>query len=268
MSVENECEYLELLNEIYVGGVDKSDRTGVGTRSLFAEKMTFDLSQGIPILTTKRIHFKSVVVELLWFLRGDQDITYLKQNGVTIWDDWSDENGYVGPMYGFQWRNWNSNSAEPIDQINELIKEIKKNPNSRRQIVTAWNPTDIRHQALPCCHILFQTNVTDGHLNMQVYQRSADMFLGVPFNIASYSMLLVMLAQQTNLIPGHLTWVGGDVHIYSNHFEQVREQLSREPFEPPKITIHKADSIFEYQLSDFVIEDYKHHPAIKGPVAV
>lgn len=260
--------YEDLLREVLEHGTPKSDRTGTGTRSLFGRQIRFDLAHGFPLITTKRVHFKSVAVELLWFLRGESNIGYLKEHGVSIWDEWADENGELGPVYGVQWRSWPTPSGEHIDQIQLVIDQIKNNPDSRRIIVSAWNPADIPEMALAPCHAFFQFYVADGKLSCQLYQRSADMFLGVPFNIASYALLTHMIAAQTGLEVGEFVWTGGDCHIYDNHIEQVTEQLSRDAYPAPTLTLIQRDSIFDYEFEDFIIEDYNHHPAIKAPVAV
>lgn len=260
--------YEDLLREVLEHGTPKSDRTGTGTRSLFGRQIRFDLADGFPLITTKRVHFKSVAVELLWFLRGESNIGYLKEHGVSIWDEWADENGELGPVYGVQWRSWPTPSGEHIDQIQLVIDQIKNNPDSRRIIVSAWNPADIPEMALAPCHAFFQFYVADGKLSCQLYQRSADMFLGVPFNIASYALLTHMIAAQTGLEVGEFVWTGGDCHIYDNHIEQVTEQLSRDAYPAPTLTLKQRDSIFDYEFEDFIIEDYNHHPAIKAPVAV
>ncbi|MCC9176377.1 thymidylate synthase [Arthrobacter sp. zg-Y750] len=250
-------------------GTQKSDRTGTGTRSVFGRQMRFDLSESFPLITTKRVHFKSVALELLWFLRGDSNVRWLQERGVSIWDEWADDDGELGPVYGVQWRSWPTPDGGHIDQIAKLVEGIRKNPDSRRHIVTAWNPAEVENMALPPCHALFQFYVADGKLSCQLYQRSADTFLGVPFNIASYALLTMMVAQQTGLEPGEFVWSGGDVHIYDNHVEQVREQLSREPFPYPKLHIRRTpESIFDYTLEDFEVRDYQHHPGIKAPIAV
>ena len=261
--------YEDLLRDVLAHGAVKTDRTGTGTRSVFGRQLRFDLSQGFPLVTTKRVHLKSIVYELLWFLRGESNVAWLQENGVTIWDEWADAEGELGPVYGVQWRSWPTPSGETIDQIAGVIDEIRRNPDSRRLIVSAWNPADIPDMALAPCHALFQFYVADGRLSCQLYQRSADLFLGVPFNIASYALLTHMVAQQTGLEVGDFVWTGGDCHIYDNHLEQVRTQLEREPFPPPTLRITRVpDSIFEYRYEDFAIEDYQHHPAIRGAVAV
>lgn len=260
--------YEDLLREVYEHGAPKSDRTGTGTRSLFGRQIRYDLSESFPLITTKRVHFKSVAVELLWFLRGEGNIDFLKQHDVTIWDEWADENGDLGPVYGVQWRSWPAPDGEHIDQIASVIEQLRSNPDSRRIIVSAWNVSELDEMALAPCHAFFQFYVADGRLSCQLYQRSADMFLGVPFNIASYALLTLMVAQQTGLEPGEFVWTGGDCHVYDNHVEQVERQLARDPYPYPRIEIRKADSIFDYTLDDFEVVDYRHHPGIKAPVAV
>ncbi len=260
--------YEDLLREVYEHGTPKSDRTGTGTRSLFGRQIRYDLSESFPLITTKRVHFKSVAVELLWFLRGEGNIDFLKQHDVTIWDEWADENGDLGPVYGVQWRSWPAPNGEHIDQIASVIEQLRSNPDSRRIIVSAWNVAELDEMALAPCHAFFQFYVADGRLSCQLYQRSADMFLGVPFNIASYALLTLMIAQQTGLEPGEFVWTGGDCHIYDNHVEQVERQLARDPYPYPRIEIRKADSIFDYTLDDFEVIGYEHHPGIKAPVAV
>nr|WP_269439674.1 thymidylate synthase [Arthrobacter sp. zg-Y40] len=258
-----------MLRDVMANGTQKSDRTGTGTRSVFGRQMRFDLSESFPLITTKRVHFKSVALELLWFLRGDSNVRWLQERGVSIWDEWADDDGELGPVYGVQWRSWPTPDGGHIDQIAKLVEGIRKNPDSRRHIVTAWNPAEVENMALPPCHALFQFYVADGKLSCQLYQRSADTFLGVPFNIASYALLTMMVAQQTGLEPGEFVWSGGDVHIYDNHVEQVREQLGREPFPYPKLHIRRTpESIFDYTLEDFEVRDYQHHPGIKAPIAV
>lgn len=262
-------QYEQMMRFVFENGVHKSDRTGTGTRSHFGYQMRFDLQQGFPLVTTKKIHLRSVIYELLWFLRGDSNVRWLQENGVTIWDEWADEQGELGPVYGVQWRSWPTPDGGSIDQIAQLMEQIKNNPDSRRHIVAAWNVANIDEMKLPPCHCLFQFYVADGKLSCQLYQRSADIFLGVPFNIASYSLLTHMIAQQCDLEVGEFIWTGGDTHIYSNHFEQVREQLSRQPYPYPTLKIlRKPESIFDYQFEDFEFENYQHHPLIKAPVAV
>ncbi|KIP53691.1 thymidylate synthase [Leucobacter komagatae] len=260
--------YEDLLREVLEHGTPKSDRTGTGTRSLFGKQLRFDLAESFPLITTKRVHFKSVAIELLWFLRGESNVSFLRDNGVTIWDEWADEAGDLGPVYGVQWRSWPTPEGEHIDQIADVIEQIRTNPDSRRLIVSAWNVADIPDMALAPCHAFFQFYVADGKLSCQLYQRSADMFLGVPFNIASYALLTLMIAKQTGLEPGEFVWTGGDCHIYDNHVEQVTKQLSREPFPYPKMQIAERSSIFDYEFEDFELVDYVHHPGIKAPVAV
>ncbi|UNK47547.1 thymidylate synthase [Arthrobacter sulfonylureivorans] len=250
-------------------GTAKSDRTGTGTRSVFGRQIRYDLAQGFPLITTKRVHFKSVALELLWFLRGDSNAKWLQERGVKIWNEWADADGELGPVYGVQWRSWPTPDGGHIDQIANLVEDLKNNPDSRRHIVSAWNVAEIKNMALPPCHAFFQFYVADGKLSCQLYQRSADMFLGVPFNIASYALLTLMLAQQVGLEPGEFIWTGGDVHVYDDHVDQVREQLSREPYPYPTLNIlRKPESIFDYSLEDFDVANYQHHPAIKAPVAV
>ena len=262
-------QYETLLEHCYKTGVDKSDRTGVGTRSVFGYQMRFNLAEGFPLVTTKKLHIRSIVHELLWFLSGSSNIKYLHDNGVSIWDEWADENGDLGPVYGVQWRSWPAPDGRKIDQISNLIEGIKRNPDSRRHLVVAWNPAEVDKMALPPCHCLFQFYVANGKLSCQVYQRSCDIFLGVPFNIASYSLLTHMVAQQCDLEVGDFVWTGGDCHIYKNHFEQVELQLSRTPRAYPKLVINrKPSSIFDYNFEDFVIEGYDPWPHIKAPIAV
>lgn len=260
--------YEDLLRDVFDNGTHKDDRTGTGTRSVFGRQIRFDLSEGFPLITTKRVHLKSIVGELLWFLRGESNISWLTENGISIWDEWADERGELGPVYGVQWRSWPTPSGEHIDQISQLIEQIRSTPDSRRLIVSAWNVADIPNMALAPCHAFFQFYVADGKLSCQLYQRSADMFLGVPFNIASYALLTHMIAQQVGLEVGDFIWTGGDCHIYDNHVEQVTEQLSREPFPFPRLELRRADSIFDYSIDDVVVVDYQHHPGIKAPVAV
>ncbi len=261
--------YEDLLRDTFEHGVHKTDRTGTGTRSVFGRQIRFDLAEGFPLITTKRVHFKSIAIELLWFLRGESNVAFLRDNGVTIWDEWADAAGELGPVYGVQWRSWPTPSGGHIDQISEVIEQIRINPDSRRLIVSAWNPADIPSMALAPCHALFQFYVADGMLSCQLYQRSADMFLGVPFNIASYALLTHLIAEQTGLDVGDFIWTGGDTHIYDNHVEQVTEQLSREPYPLPTLRIsRRPDSIFDYTFDDFELLDYQHHPAIRGAVAV
>lgn len=262
-------QYETLLKDVFDNGVHKSDRTGTGTRSVFGRQIRFNLADGFPLVTTKKLHTRSIIHELLWFLSGSTNIGYLKANGVSIWDEWADENGDLGPVYGHQWRSWAAADGRTIDQIANLVETIKKNPDSRRMIVTAWNPGEIDRMALPPCHCLWQVYVADGKLSCQLYQRSCDLFLGVPFNLASYSLLTHMLAQQCDLEVGDFVWTGGDCHIYDNHVEQTKLQLSREPRPYPKLVIKRRPaSIFEYVYDDFAFEGYDPWPAIKAPVAV
>ena len=261
--------YLDLMQDILNSGTAKTDRTGTGTKSVFGRQLRFDLSKGFPLVTTKRLHLKSIIYELLWFLNGDTNIKYLNDHGVTIWDEWAGEDGELGPVYGSQWRSWPAPDGRHIDQITNVLEQIKKKPDSRRHIVTAWNPADVDKMALPPCHALFQFYVSDGRLSCQLYQRSADYFLGVPFNIASYALLTHMVAQQCDLEPGDFVWTGGDVHIYLNHLDQVNLQLSRNPFELPSLQIkRKPSSLFDYQFEDFEIVNYQYHAGIKAPIAV
>ncbi|GAA2174621.1 thymidylate synthase [Agrococcus versicolor] len=261
--------YETLLADVLANGVAKGDRTGTGTRSVFGRQLRYDLSEGFPLVTTKRVHFRSIALELLWFLRGDSNVRWLQERGVTIWDEWADADGDLGPVYGVQWRSWPTPSGESIDQLSQLVEQIRSNPDSRRLIVSAWNPADIPDMALAPCHAFFQVFVADGRLSLQIYQRSADMFLGVPFNIASYALLTHMLAQQTGLEVGDLVWTGGDCHIYDNHVEQVERQLSREPFALPTLRLlRRPDDILDYELDDIEVVGYEHHPGIKAPVAV
>jgi thymidylate synthase len=262
-------QYLDMLSHIMENGNDRDDRTGTGTRGVFGYQIRFDLSKGFPILTTKKLHLKSIIHELLWFLQGSSNIKYLKENGVKIWDEWADENGELGPVYGVQWRSWPTPDGRHIDQISEVIKTIKNNPNSRRIIVSAWNVADIPNMKLPPCHCLFQFYVADGKLSCQLYQRSCDTFLGVPFNIASYALLTMMVAQVCGLEPGDFVHTFGDLHIYNNHFEQVKEQLSREPRALPKMKINpEVKDIFNFKYEDFNLEGYDPHPSIKAPISV
>jgi len=261
--------YLDLLQDILDNGADKTDRTGTGTRSLFGYQLRYDLSKGFPLVTTKKIHLKSIIYELLWFLRGETNIGYLKDNGVSIWDEWADENGDLGPVYGSQWRSWRGADGKIIDQISEVIAEIKKNPDSRRLVVSSWNVSEIPNMALAPCHAMFQFYVANGRLSLQLYQRSADVFLGVPFNIASYSLLLMMVARDTGLEVGDFVHSFGDVHIYNNHFVQVRTQLSREPRILPTMKLNPdIKDIFDFKYEDFELINYNPYPAIKASVAV
>ena len=262
-------QYLELLQDIAEHGAFKTDRTGTGTYSLFGHQLRFDLEEGFPLLTTKKLHLKSIIYELLWFLQGDTNVKYLKDHGVSIWDEWADENGDLGPVYGKQWRAWSAADGTTIDQISEIVDQIKKNPDSRRLIVNAWNVGDLPKMALSPCHALFQFYVSRGELSCQLYQRSADFFLGVPFNIASYALLLMMMAQVTGLKPKHFVHTFGDVHLYANHIEQAKLQLSRTPKKLPKMTLNPAvTSIFDFQYEDFVLSEYDPDPHIKAPVAI
>ena len=274
--------YLNLLNTLLNEGQQKGDRTGSGTLSVFGHQMRFDLAQGFPLLTTKKLHLKSIIHELLWFLQGETNIAYLKQNGVSIWDEWADETGELGPVYGKQWRHWPTASGETIDQISQVVEQIKRTPNSRRLIVSAWNVADLPDEsqspqanvamgkmALAACHTLFQFYVAEGKLSCQLYQRSCDTFLGLPFNIASYALLTHMIAQQCDLDVGDFVWTGGDVHLYLNHIEQAQLQLSRETFTLPRLQIKRRPaSIFDYQFDDFEILDYQAHPSIKAPISI
>ena len=262
-------QYLDLLREIRRHGAPKGDRTGTGTLSLFGHQMRFDLAQGFPLVTTKKIHVRSVVLELLWFLRGDTNVAWLHEHGVTIWDEWADASGELGPVYGRQWRAWPTADGRTIDQMSEVVRQLRETPESRRIIVSAWNVGELEAMALMPCHALFQFHVAGGRLSCQLYQRSADFFLGVPFNIASYALLTHMLAQQCDLAPGELIWTGGDCHLYVNHFEQADEQLAREPY--PLATLkmrRRPPSLFDYTYEDFEFVNYRHHQAIKAPVAV
>jgi thymidylate synthase len=262
-------QYHDLMKEVLAKGVKKSDRTGTGTISVFGHQMRFNLADGFPMVTTKKLHLKSIIYELLWFLKGSTDNNWLKERGVSIWNEWAAPDGDLGPIYGYQWRSWPAPNGQHIDQISEVVEAIKKNPDSRRIIVSAWNVADIPRMALAPCHAFFQFYVADGKLSCQLYQRSADIFLGVPFNIASYALLTHMMAQQCNLEVGDFIWTGGDCHLYSNHLEQVNLQLSRDFFPLPKLNIlRKPNSIFEYEFEDFEIVGYESHPHIKAPVAV
>ncbi len=262
-------QYLSMMRHIRDTGARKEDRTGTGTLSVFGHQMRFDLSEGFPLVTTKKLHLKSIVHELLWFLSGDSNIRYLQDNGVSIWNEWADENGDLGPVYGVQWRQWKDEIGNSVDQIQDVVSRIKDDPDSRRIIVSAWNVGEIPGMALPPCHCLFQFYVADGKLSCQLYQRSADVFLGVPFNIASYALLTHMMAQQTDLKVGDFIWTGGDCHLYSNHMEQMEEQLARGPLPLPRLAIKRSpESIFDYQFEDFEILNYQSHPHIKAAVAV
>ena len=262
-------QYLDLLKDVLENGVDKEDRTGVGTRSVFGRQMRFDLTKGFPLMTTKKMHLKSIIYELLWFIKGDTNVRYLQEHGVRIWNEWADENGDLGHIYGYQWRSWPDYNGGHIDQIKEVVETIKHNPDSRRIIVSAWNVADLPNMNLPPCHAFFQFYVADGKLSLQLYQRSADIFLGVPFNIASYALLLQMMAQVTGLEAGDFVHTLGDAHIYTNHFEQVQLQMSREPRPLPTMKINPdVKDIFSFRFEDFTLENYKPHPHIKGVVSV
>ncbi|NVK35737.1 MAG: thymidylate synthase [Rhodobacteraceae bacterium] len=262
-------QYLSLVRTILETGADRGDRTGTGTRSVFGHQMRFDLSQGFPLLTTKKLHLRSIIHELLWFLAGDTNIAYLKENGVKIWDDWADENGELGPVYGYQWRSWPAPDGRHIDQITNVLKMLRENPESRRLIVSAWNPALVEEMALPPCHALFQFYVADGKLSCQLYQRSADVFLGVPFNIASYALLTMMVAQVVGLRPGDFVHTLGDAHLYSNHFDQAREQLQRSPRSWPTMTLNpNVKDLFAFKFEDYTLTDYDPHPHISAPIAV
>jgi len=260
--------YEDLLRDVLATGTAKGDRTGTGTLSTFGRQIRYDLGQGFPLLTTKRVHVRSIVGELLWFLRGDTNVRWLQERGITIWNEWADADGELGPVYGYQWRSWPAPDGRHIDQIANVIESIKTNPDSRRHIVSAWNPALIDEMALPPCHALFQFYVADGKLSCQLYQRSADLFLGVPFNIASYALLTHMIAAQTGLDVGDFVWTGGDCHIYSNHMDQVELQLSREPYPYPTLRLAHKESLLDYDIDDIEIVDYQHHPGIKAPIAV
>ena len=262
-------QYLDLMRHVLEHGHPKADRTGTGTRSVFGWQMRFNLDEGFPLLTTKKLHMRSIIYELLWFLQGDTNIRYLKENGVSIWDEWADADGDLGPVYGKQWRRWETPDGRTVDQIGQLIDGLRRNPDSRRHIVSAWNPGEVEGMALPPCHALFQFYVAGGRLSCQLYQRSADIFLGVPFNIASYALLLMMVAQVCDLEPGDFVWTGGDCHIYLNHIEQAKLQLSRETRSLPKMTMNPhVKDIFAFQFEDFALEGYDPHPHIKAEVAV
>ena len=261
--------YLELLGDVRAAGARKGDRTGTGTLSVFGRQMRFDLALGFPLVTTKKIHVRSVIYELLWLLRGDTNVAYLNEHGVTIWDEWADEKGDLGPVYGKQWRAWPAPDGRRIDQIAQAVEALRSNPDSRRIMVSAWNVGELAHMALLPCHALFQLYVAAGRLSCQLYQRSADLFLGVPFNIASYALLTHMFAQQCDLEPGEFIWTGGDCHLYANHFQQADEQLARAPYPPPKLLIRRRPpTMFDYQYEDFEFVNYQHHAAIAAPVAV
>ncbi|MHC5904306.1 thymidylate synthase [Streptomyces sp. S6] len=263
-----DTQYEDLLRRVLDSGTAKADRTGTGTRSVFGHQLRYDLSQGFPLVTTKKVHLKSIVYELLWFLRGDSNVKWLQDNGVTIWDEWADADGELGPVYGVQWRSWPTPDGQHIDQLSEVLETLRRDPDSRRMIVSAWNVAQLPEMALAPCHAFFQFYVADGKLSCQLYQRSADLFLGVPFNIASYALLTHMVAAQTGLEPGDFIWTGGDCHIYDNHVDQVTQQLSRTPLDFPRLKLHEAASLFDYTYDDVEVVDYQHHPAIKAPVAV
>jgi thymidylate synthase len=261
--------YLKLGKQILEQGAKKTDRTGTGTLSIFGAQLRFNLRDGFPLITTKKLHLRSIIYELLWFLKGDTNIKYLKDNRVSIWDEWADENGELGPVYGHQWRSWPAPDGRSIDQISQVLLQLKQKPDSRRHIVSAWNPAEVDKMALPPCHAMFQFYVAEGRLSCQLYQRSADYFLGVPFNIASYALLTHMFAQQCDLEPGDFVWTGGDVHLYTNHLEQMQLQLTRQPYPLPELRIKtKPADIFSYQFEDFEILNYQSHPSIKAPIAV
>ena len=262
-------QYLSMMRHVRDNGARKEDRTGTGTLSVFGHQMRFDLSQGFPVITTKKLHLRSIIHELLWFLSGDSNVSYLRENGVTIWDEWADEDGELGPVYGVQWRNWPAPDGEKVDQISELVEGLRNNPDSRRLLVSAWNAAELPNMALPPCHTMFQFYVADGKLSCQLYQRSADIFIGVPFNIASYALLTHMLAQQCDLKVGEFVWTGGDCHLYLNHLEQADEQLQRAPLALPRLAIkRRPESIFDYRFDDFEILNYECHPHIRAAVAV
>ncbi|MFC9434697.1 thymidylate synthase [Nocardia sp. NPDC057030] len=263
-----DTQYEDLLRLVLKSGTKKADRTGTGTRSIFGHQLRYDLAAGFPLITTKKVHLKSIVYELLWFLRGDSNAKWLQEHGVSIWDEWADADGELGPVYGVQWRSWPTPDGMHIDQISEVLHTLRTNPDSRRMLVSAWNVAELDRMALAPCHAFFQFYVADGKLSCQLYQRSADLFLGVPFNIASYALLTQMVAQQTELELGEFIWTGGDCHIYDNHVEQVTEQLTRDPFPFPKLKLRPATSLFDYVYEDVEVVDYQHHPAIKAPVAV
>nr|WP_206070471.1 thymidylate synthase [Knoellia sp. DB2414S] len=268
VSVRDVQQYLDLLDHVLTTGTEKSDRTGTGTRSVFGYQMRFDLSEGFPVLTTKKLHLKSIIGELIWFLRGDSNVRWLQERGITIWDEWADENGDLGPVYGYQWRSWPTPDGGHVDQIAKVIESIRTNPDSRRHIVSAWNVADVDDMALPPCHTMFQFYVADGKLSCQLYQRSADIFLGVPFNIASYALLTMIVAQLTDLEPGEFVHTLGDAHLYSNHLDQARLQLTREPLPLPTMKIARKDAIDDFDLEDFELIGYEAHPSIKAPIAV
>lgn len=262
-------QYLDLMRRVRTDGIRKEDRTGTGTLSIFGHQMRFDLSRGFPVVTTKKLHLRSIIHELLWFLKGDTNVRYLREHGVSIWDEWADENGDLGPVYGHQWRSWPTPQGGSVDQISQVVEQIRHNPDSRRHIVSAWNPAEVDSMALPPCHTLFQFYVAEERLSCQLYQRSADIFLGVPFNIASYSLLTLMVAQVTGLKPGEFVHTFGDAHLYLNHLEQADLQLSRDPFPLPQMCLNpEISSIFDFRFEDFELQNYRSHPHIKAPVAV
>ena len=262
-------QYLDLMRHVLERGTVKADRTGTGTRSVFGWQMRFDLEEGFPLVTTKKLHLRSIVHELLWFIQGSTNVRYLRENGVSIWDEWADENGELGPVYGHQWRHWPTPDGGEIDQLSEVVDRIRRDPDSRRLIVSAWNVADVPRMALAPCHAFFQFYVADGRLSCQMYQRSADIFLGVPFNIASYGLLTHLVAHQCNLTPGDFVWTGGDCHLYSNHLEQAREQLSRTPLALPRLNlVRKPESLFEYRYEDIEVIGYESHAPIKAPIAI
>ena len=263
-----DTQYEDLLRRVMTEGVAKGDRTGTGTRSVFGHQLRYDLSRGFPLVTTKRVHLRSIVHELLWFLRGDSNVAWLREHGVTIWDEWADADGELGPVYGVQWRSWPTPDGGHVDQIAALVEGIRRDPDSRRHIVSAWNVAELPKMALAPCHAFFQFYVADGRLSCQLYQRSADLFLGVPFNLASYALLTHMVAQQTDLEPGDFVWTGGDCHVYDNHVEQVTTQLARTPYPFPRLELRKAASIFDYAYADVEVVGYEHHPGIAAPIAV
>ncbi|QBS41500.1 thymidylate synthase [Nocardia sp. CS682] len=267
-AVATDTQYEDLLRLVLESGTKKADRTGTGTRSIFGHQLRYDLAAGFPLITTKKVHLKSIVYELLWFLRGESNVKWLQEHGVSIWDEWADANGELGPVYGVQWRSWPTPDGVHIDQISEVLHTLRTNPDSRRMLVSAWNVSELNKMALAPCHAFFQFYVADGRLSCQLYQRSADLFLGVPFNIASYALLTQMVAQQTELELGDFIWTGGDCHIYDNHLDQVREQLTREPFPFPALHLRPAPTLFDYAYEDVEVVGYQHHPAIKAPVAV
>ncbi len=263
-----DTQYEDLLRHVMEHGSSRPDRTGTGSRSIFGHQMRYDLSRGFPLVTTKRVHFRSIAYELLWFLRGDSNVRWLQDRKVTIWDEWAAPDGELGPVYGVQWRSWPTPDGGHIDQISQVLDQLRNDPTSRRMIVSAWNVAEVPRMALPPCHLLFQFYVADGRLSCQLYQRSADLFLGVPFNIASYALLVHLVAQQVGLQPGDFVWTGGDCHIYDNHVDQVREQLSREAYPFPQLAVRPATSLFDYDFDDLEVVGYQHHPALRAPVAV